>query len=108
MISMINFPRTDHHNGDKSSFSVMIRLTNTNVHTKQLHVQIHVRAHTHTHTYLCDTYCRKYCSANGSLKSLQVLLGSGHMVDLEVLTADRQTPLILAAAKVSAETGIVL
>lgn len=36
---------------------------------------------------------------NGSLKSLQVILESGH-ADLDVLTAERQTPLILAAAKV--------
>lgn len=36
--------------------------------------------------------------ANGSLKSLQVLLECGH-ADLDTLTLDRQTPLILAAAK---------
>lgn len=36
--------------------------------------------------------------ANGSLKSLQVILESGH-ADLDTLTSERQTPLMLAAAK---------
>lgn len=47
--------------------------------------------------WVASVWC---CSANGSLKSLQVIMESGQ-ADLDALTAERQTPLILAAAKVT-------
>ena len=40
---------------------------------------------------------------NGSLKSLQVIIESGR-ADVCALTADRQTPLILAVAKASSKS----
>ena len=46
------------------------------------------------HVCLCVSY-----RVNGSLKSLEVILESGH-ADVDCLTADRETPLLLAAAKV--------